>query len=185
MRVEDVDGPKNPLPMMELHHVMGFKLQGGDVITPGDLIEDTVELRGLNPFQVRTHLSASDHDMLSDEFLLRNMVLRTLAVAVYGEEENPAVLGVEVEKFTRESQPTLNGGEKPERILYAVRFIPASGTLTGVSYREPRLSSWGLQTVESTPDRVSLNVYDWFSATFYYESQFPDDLPPLISPDNF
>ena len=181
---------------LQLEHVEGIRV-GDQMITAEDLAQDGVEVGNVHPVSLARNLSPSEQvELVSDEFILRNIVLGMLPLTITGDpQEPPVVLIASLDKFTRPSYSNAlteslakKLGVDPsgkESIAYSVRLIPEAGKVARIAYRDfRRLSSWGLQEFSATHEVVTMNLHNLVYAEIYYNPQDKSQLLPLTRPED-
>lgn len=149
---EEFKSPEYRRTPIFLDHVAGFEVLDADGNTVFVTIEDLERDADPNPAGLREILKGGPRDIgsLSDEYLLRNLVLPNLPIGFYGDpEEQPTIVGTSVE---------VRGPQPPDELEFArhksnsviVRLAPTLGRLASVSaIRSPQLGGQGM---------------DWFGA---------------------
>ena len=189
---------RRPFGGIELEHVAGFEVtgqQGLTVITAKDLLTDFEELSKVHPQNVQLSVETPEmQDFVSDEFLLRNLLLRWLTVSVRGDREldMPPVTFLATVQNNNVTRSDTHGQEvaeasewfppDTEMLTYSARFVPAEGAVADISYlADRRMSSWGVGMFNASPIVTKMVLHNVLYAEFYHVPQ-DGELPPLPAP---
>ncbi|MBX4201744.1 hypothetical protein KW803_02530 [Candidatus Saccharibacteria bacterium] len=155
--------PRERKTTIYLEHVAGFEVSGVNgytvFITPADLENDA----DTNPVNLRAILDSGPREIgvLSDEYLLRNLIIPNLPIGILGDpSSDPVILSAEVGVAGPEpSNDHLEYARSTSNRVY-VYLTPSLGELAGVSIiREPRLGRENIDWFQAGRAGASISLY--------------------------
>ena len=155
--------PRERKTTIYLEHVAGFEVSGIDggtvFVTPADLEKDA----DADPINLRTILDSGPREIgvLSDEYLLRNLIIPNLPIGFYGNpDSDPVILDADIHVAGPEQSedPLEYAKHKSNRV--SVIFTPSLGELAGVSViRETRLGNENIDWFEAARTGAAISLY--------------------------
>lgn len=205
MNRPEQEGPNEPRALLHLDHIAGFEFtdKNGQThfISPSDLAGDEEDMKRVHPRGLAFELSPDEQDNLAgEEFILRNVVLRSLPLLIVGDREldlPPVTFKVDFERHQATPAEVYHIDEDDARVLYppklnqegistySVRFTPKEGVVKNVGYRRlPNLSAYGLEAMETGPQLTRMSLHHQFYVEIYHTAPIGEP-PPLIKPHEF
>jgi hypothetical protein len=146
-----------------LENIAGFEVAGTDgdtvFLTPQDLEKDADG----DPVNLRAILESGPREIgtVSDEYLLRNLIIPNLPLGFYGDPEGePVILDADIHvSGPEQSQDPLEYARHASNRV-SVLFTPSLGKLAGISViRETRLGSENIDWFQAGRPGTSISLY--------------------------